>query len=83
MQFVQDFFKSYSISDTITLSDPTWREFFGAVVMRFQSACKHFYLADFMMACSLKYKASGRAVAFITDLLKLEVEKLLSGTLCE
>ena len=81
VQFVKEFLGKYSIPDTIALSDPTWKEFFGAVVVRSQSAHSHQYLAEFMIHCSAKYKESRRAVAFVTDLLKLDVEKLLSGEL--
>ena len=81
VQFVKEFLRKYSIPATITLSDPTWKEFFGAVVVRSQSAYSHQYLAEFMIHCSAKYRESGRAVAFVTDLLKLDVEKLLSGEL--
>ena len=81
MQIVKEFLGKYSIPDTITLSDPTWKEFFGAIVVRSQSAHSHQYLAEFMIHCSTKYRESGRAVAFVTDLLKLDVEKLLSGEL--
>ncbi len=78
---MQEFLRKYSILPNISLSDPTWRDFFSAVVVRSQSAHSHSHLADFMLMCSVKYKEDGRAVAFVTDLLKLDVEKLLSGEL--
>ena len=76
---MQDYLAQYRIPEDIRLSDITWKQFFTAVVSRFQSARVHFYLADFLMACSLKYKESRRPVKFVTDLLQLDIGKLLSG----
>ena len=76
---MKEFLERYHIQRDIRLNDVTWKEFFGVVVSRFHSARLHYYLADFMVACSVQYKESSRSETFITDLLKLDVEKLLSG----
>ena len=79
MQHVEEFLEIYIISSTIQLSDPTWTEFFGVVVERFPSAQTHSYLAVFLKKCSGEYRKTGRSLEFVTDLLKLNVENLLSG----
>ena len=78
LQFVKEFLDVYQIQIDIEISG-TVTELFRVVVSRFHSARLHDYLADFMVACSIKYKKNSRSLTFITDLLKLDVENLLSG----
>lgn len=79
LQFLHEFLKVYHIPSDIKLSDPTWKQFFAEVVTRFKSARLHFYLADFLRVIGQKYRETKRPVEFLTDLLKLGVENLLSG----
>ena len=69
----------YAVPPDITLNDITWRDFFGEVVGRFQTARLHFYLSEFLKAIAQKYRESKRPVEFLLDLLKLNVGRLLSG----
>ena len=78
LQFIKDFLEQYTIPSNIRLSKKIWKELFGEVVSRFPYAGVHFYLADFLRACSLKFKFY-RSVDFITDLLNLDVQNFLSG----
>ena len=79
LQFMKDFLEQYVIPLNIVLSEKIWKQLFDEVVSRFPSASLHFYLADFLKACSLKFQENHRSVDFITDLLKLDVKNLLSG----
>ena len=79
LQFLQNFLTAYKIPAEVKLSDTTWKQFFEEVISRFSTARLHYYLSDFLRAVGSKYRESKRPVDFVIDLLKIRVDKLLSG----
>ena len=77
MQDLCDYLKQYNAPQSINLSSQHWKKLLKEVVAGFKSAHEHSFLFDFLQNIGRLYR---NQIAFIEDLLRLEVEDLFSGT---
>ena len=78
-QLLEEYLKNYTVPAGTKINDGTCIEFFSEVVTRFPEANEHYYLLDFIMKISERYKLDNCADKFVLDLVHLGVPNLLSG----
>ena len=79
MQFLVEYLEQYTVPAGTKVNDATCKEFFSGIVTDFSGAHEHYYLFDYLMKISERYKEDGCAKMFILNLLQLGVPKLFSG----
>ncbi len=79
LQFVGEYLESYKVPSGTKINNSTCIKFFGEVVEMFPAAHEHYYLLDFLIKISERYREDGCASNFVLDLVKLGVSKLLGG----
>lgn len=79
MQLLGEYLEKYTVPAGTKINDGTCKEFFSEVVERFPAAQEHYYLLDFLVKISERYREDNCAGSFVLDLVQLGVPKLFGG----